>query len=235
MHRSRPNSIAADRRETRDEPLTATQLAGIKKLVLWISADGYNWEYIERFKSGDFNGLTGVDELDMTNQASFTLNGLHAGGAPPSFLGQLKKLVLQDSDIWKIESADFFRGLSRLETLWDRHQQHGLRAARQGRPPRGDSRRPAHQPRGVEAPAEPALPVDRQQPHPDAAARVLPPPDQARRTRHVRHVVRVPPLRVRLPGARLRNLRGASAASGNSTSGTTRSVQSPSTTASSKG
>ncbi len=105
----------AERHETN---LTASQLAGIKKLVLWISADGYNWEYIERFKSGDFNGLTGVDELDMTNQASFTLNGLHAGGAPPSFLGQLKKLVLQDSDIWKIESADFFRGLSRLETLW---------------------------------------------------------------------------------------------------------------------
>ena len=54
----------------------------------------------------------------MTNQASFTLDGLHAGGAPLSFLGQLKKLVLQDSDIWTIESADFFRGLSRLETLW---------------------------------------------------------------------------------------------------------------------
>ena len=98
--------------------LTASQLAGITKLVMWISADDYDWEHIREFKSGDFNGLTGVTELNLTNQASLTLDGLYAAGVPLSFLGQLTKLVLQDSDIWKIESADYFRGLSRLEVLW---------------------------------------------------------------------------------------------------------------------
>ena len=98
--------------------LTARQLAGITKLVMWISADDYDWEYIEKFKSGDFDGLTGVEELDLTNQSSLSYNGLHADGVPLSFLGRLKKLVLQDSDIWKIENQDYFRGLSNLEILW---------------------------------------------------------------------------------------------------------------------
>ena len=98
--------------------LTGAQLAGIKKLVLWISADDHDWEYIQSFKSGDFDGLTGVTELDMTNQSLFRRDGLHAGGAPLSFLGQLEKLVLQESNLYKIESADFFRGLGNLEILW---------------------------------------------------------------------------------------------------------------------
>ena len=98
--------------------LTASQLAGIRKLVMWISADDYDWEYIDGFKSGDFDGLTGVEELDLTNQSSLSFNGLHADGVPLSFLGRLKKLVLQDADIWKIENADYFRGLTNLEILW---------------------------------------------------------------------------------------------------------------------
>ena len=98
--------------------LTSSQLAGMTKLDLGISWEDHDWEYVRTFKAGDFNGLTRVTELDMTNQASFTREGLYAGGVPLSFLGQLKKYVHQDANLYKIESADFFRGLSSLEILW---------------------------------------------------------------------------------------------------------------------
>ena len=59
----------------------------------------------------------------------------------------------------------------------------------------------------MEPATQPAQAQDREQPDPDPAAGVLPPPQPARRARHVRHVVRVPPIRVRVSGAPGRDLR----------------------------
>ena len=98
--------------------LTASQLAAITKLNLALSADDYDWEYIRRFRTGAFNGLTGVTELDMTQQSSFDRGGPWVAGAPETFLRQLKKFVHQDGNRWKIENADHFRGMTNLEILW---------------------------------------------------------------------------------------------------------------------
>ena len=98
--------------------VSATELAGITELDLGISADDYDWEYIREFRTGDFNGLSGVTELDMTNQSRFDRGGPWVAGAPETFLRQLKKFVHQDANRWKIENADHFRGMTNLEILW---------------------------------------------------------------------------------------------------------------------
>ena len=63
------------------------------------------------------------------------------------------------------------------------------------------------QSRSMAPAAQPAQAQDREQPDPDPAAGVLPPPQPARRIGHVRHVVRAPPIRVRVSGAPGRDLR----------------------------
>ena len=117
--------------------MTTGQLAGIRKLNLGISADDYDCEYMRRFRTGDFNGLTGVTELDMTNQSSFDRRGPWVAGAPETFRRQLKKFVHQDADRWKIENADHFRGMTNLEILWlgTNNMVYGYRGTRTG--PRG--------------------------------------------------------------------------------------------------
>ena len=101
--------------ETNLEP---SQLAGITKLDLRISSDGENWEYIRTFQPGDFNGLTGVLTLDLTNQSLLRRSGLAAEGVPLSVLRKLDFLIYQDANLFKIESADFFRGMTNLRELW---------------------------------------------------------------------------------------------------------------------
>ena len=98
--------------------LKSSQLAGITNLNLWISAEDEDWEYIRTFRSGDFNGLTGVRTLNLTNQSLLDRSGLAAQGVPLNVLRKLDFLIYQDADLFKIESANFFQGMTNLRELW---------------------------------------------------------------------------------------------------------------------
>ena len=97
--------------------LTASQLASITKLDLSLSWDDDGLGLIRQFKTGDFNGLTGVRTLDVTEQFRLARGGLANRGVPLIVLGRIEKLTYQHCDLSRIESADFFDGLSNLREL----------------------------------------------------------------------------------------------------------------------
>ena len=97
--------------------LTASQLARITKLDLSLSWEDEGLGLIRQFKTGDFNGLTGVRTLDVTEQIRLARGGLANRGVPLIVLGRIEKLTYQHCDLSSIESADFFDGLSNLREL----------------------------------------------------------------------------------------------------------------------
>ena len=97
--------------------LTASQLARITKLDLSLSWEDEGLGLIRQFKTGDFDGLTAVRTLDVTEQIRLARGGLASKGVPLTVLGKLEKLTYQHCDLSKIESADFFDGLSNLREL----------------------------------------------------------------------------------------------------------------------
>ena len=97
--------------------LTAAQLASITKLDLSMTWDDDGLGLIRQFKTGDFNGLTGVRTLDVTEQIRLARGGLASKGVPVSVLAKIEKLTYQHCDLSRIESADFFDGLSNLREL----------------------------------------------------------------------------------------------------------------------
>ena len=95
--------------------VTPSQLAGIAKLDLRSRFPAI--PFIEEFQPGDFNGLTGLDTIIMVEQPLVAREGLADAGVPLSVLAGLQTLVFANSDLYRIESPDFFKGLSNLRDL----------------------------------------------------------------------------------------------------------------------
>ena len=95
--------------------LTASQLAGITRLDLTLQWPEVS--FIQEFKPGDFDGLTGLQRLDLVEQVLLTRDGLAQAGVPLDVLGRLEKLIYSNCNLYYIQSADFFRGLSNLREL----------------------------------------------------------------------------------------------------------------------
>ena len=95
--------------------LTAGQLAGITFLDLTSRFPAV--PFIKEFKPGDFDGLTELRAIDLVEQPLRGEGGLAQAGVPTDVLGRLEKLVYSNSNVNRIESADFFQGLSNLRVL----------------------------------------------------------------------------------------------------------------------
>ena len=95
--------------------VTPQQLAGIAELDL--RSRFPTVPFIREFKSGDFQGLTGITTLIIVEQPFLSKNGLADAGVPASILAGLDTLYFSNSDLIAIRSADFFKGLSNLREL----------------------------------------------------------------------------------------------------------------------
>ena len=95
--------------------VTPQQLAGITELDL--RSRFPTVPFIREFKSGDFQGLTGITTLIIVEQPFLSKNGLADAGVPASILAGLDTLYFSNSDLIAIRSADFFKGLSNLREL----------------------------------------------------------------------------------------------------------------------
>ena len=186
--------------------LTDAQLASIRHLDLALPApDIAAYALWGEFMPGDLDGLTGVRKL-TASERSFTEHALH--GAATVVSGATRSAVHPEHGPEPNHGCRLLRGPHELARARPPTQQPRLRTAGQSQPAGAYHRRRAFdQSRSMEPAAQPAQAQDREQPDPDPAAGVLPPPHPARRARHVRHVVRVPPIRVRVPGAPGRDLR----------------------------
>ena len=100
---------------TYETNVTASQLAGIAKLDLTSRFPETPW--IVEFQPGDFKGLTGLDTIIMVEQPSVAREGLADAGVPLSVLAGLQTLYFSNSNLNRIESPDFFRGLTNLRKL----------------------------------------------------------------------------------------------------------------------
>ena len=187
--------------------ITTSQLAGISSLRLEPKSGEFST--LARFEPGDSDGLTGLRKMILITQTLLERDGLAHAGVPLDVLGRLRELVYTNSNLYYIESADFFQGLSNLRELNIRTNNMVYELPGNPNRPGKYHGRTFDQPRKLEETAESSQAQDRQQPDPDPATGVLPPSHDARRARHVRHVVRVPSLRVRIAGAPGRDLRGA--------------------------
>ena len=78
--------------------LTASQLASITKLDLSMTWDDDGLGLIRQFKQGDFDGLTGVRTLDVTEQIRLARGGLASKGVPLTVLAKIEKLTYQHPD-----------------------------------------------------------------------------------------------------------------------------------------
>ena len=100
---------------TYETNVTASQLAGITNLDLTSRFPETPW--IVAFQPGDFKGLTGLDTIIIVEQPSVAREGLADAGVPISVLAGLQTLYFSNSDLNRIESPDFFRGLTNLRQL----------------------------------------------------------------------------------------------------------------------
>ena len=97
--------------------ITESQLARISSLNL-SEPSVEVLSSIREFKPGDFDGLTGLRVMNLSESLSSTAkNGLAQMGVPLSVLGRLEKLYVVNNDLIRFESSDFFRGLSNLREL----------------------------------------------------------------------------------------------------------------------
>ena len=96
-----------------DTTLTAAQLAAIRHLDLTRPPTRHTG--LVEFRAGDFDGLTGVQELNVTD--NWLPSGLRASGAPCSFLRQLRKLWYGLNAVDRIVTPHFFACLDNLEAL----------------------------------------------------------------------------------------------------------------------
>ena len=98
--------------------ITENQLARISSLYFALARPLGVLDDVHEFKPGDFDGLTGLREMNLWNSLSPTVRkGLAQIGVPLDVLGRLEKLSLSNNNLIRIESSDFFRGLSNLREL----------------------------------------------------------------------------------------------------------------------
>ena len=103
---------AAARYET---SLTAIALASVERLDLALPLG--QLPTIKVFRPGDFDGLIGLRSLILVGQVFIARTGPKGSGIPLDVLGRLETLILANSNLMRLESADYFAGLSNLRTL----------------------------------------------------------------------------------------------------------------------
>ena len=97
--------------------IAPSQLAGIRYLDL-IRRRPEPHLILDDFRPGDFDGLSGVRELRLLEAFLPSRHlGLAAAGIPADVLGRLELLVFANCDVSRIESVDFFEGLTNLREL----------------------------------------------------------------------------------------------------------------------